>query len=489
MVQKRKNLPLWLILGLGLAFLLRLPSLFEPYSYGDECIYLTLGEAIRQGLALYRQIHDNKPPLLYLLAAVAGNLFWFRLILLAWGLITIFFFFKLAKILFPKKEKLIQVSTLTFAFLSSIPLFEGGVANAEVFMILPILAGIMLVFCGKKSAFKNYFLAGILFSLAVLFKVPAAFDFAAILVFLLIIFKKKNYKLLITNYFLLLLGFSAPIIITLLYFWSQGALSQYLSAAFFQNLPYLSSWGGGAQAGPLNQGLLLRFGVLLAFLSILWWKRKEVNPPFVFIFSWFGFSLFAATLSGRPYPHYLVQTLPSLSFLIAIFFSKLKPKQHFLVSISLATFLFAFFYFQFWVYHPFSPYRNFLLFISKRWSQQEYFASFGEKVSRDYKLAQFLATSTQENEKLFIWGDSPCVYALSRHLPVGRYTAAYHIIDFDAYQETIQAIEKETPRFIIDLGDEKKPFPELGQLLLQKYSLFKEANGAKIFIRISQKMI
>ncbi len=55
----------FLLIIILLMILLRIPSLFEPYWYGDEGIYLTLGQAIRKGLLLYRDIHDNKPPLLY----------------------------------------------------------------------------------------------------------------------------------------------------------------------------------------------------------------------------------------------------------------------------------------------------------------------------------------------------------------------------------------------------------------------------------------
>lgn len=474
MVQKRKiKIPMWLILGLGLAFLLRLPSLFEPYSYGDECIYLTLGQAAQQGLTLYGQIYDNKPPLLYLLAALSGNLFWFRAILLFWGLMTIFLFFRLAQIFFPKKEKLVKISTLSFAFFSSIPLFEGGVANAEVFLILLTIAGILRVFCGKRQSKWVFFSAGIFFALAMLFKVPAVFDFAAVLVFLLITTTKKNYQLLITNYFFLALGFILPILASLAYFWSQGALNQYLTATFFQNLPYLSSWGGSPR---------LRFGFLVLFVGLLWWKRKEIENSLLFVLIWFAFSLFGATLSGRPYPHYLVQSLPSLCLLLAFFFSKLKPKEHLFLSASLAIFLLTLFYFRFWVYSPFSPYKNFLLFATKRYSQEKYFASFGQKVGRDYQLAQFLALHTQKNEKVFIWGDSACVYALSRRLPVGRYTVAYHIADFDGFKETASALEKEKPGFIIDLQDETKPFPQLREILAKNYSLFKTIDGAKIFV-------
>ena len=54
---------------------------FEPYYYGDEMIYLALGQGLRQGIPLYLGLHDNKPPLLYLTAAISGNLFLFKVIL------------------------------------------------------------------------------------------------------------------------------------------------------------------------------------------------------------------------------------------------------------------------------------------------------------------------------------------------------------------------------------------------------------------------
>ena len=68
----------WVFLFLIFLFL-RLPSLFEPYWYGDEGIYLTLGQGVRKGLVLYQQIHDNKPPTLYYLAALGQTVFGFRL--------------------------------------------------------------------------------------------------------------------------------------------------------------------------------------------------------------------------------------------------------------------------------------------------------------------------------------------------------------------------------------------------------------------------
>jgi len=60
-------------------------------------IYLALGEGVRQGIPLYLSLHDNKPPLLYLAAAISGNLFIFKVILAFWNIATVYIFWKLIK--------------------------------------------------------------------------------------------------------------------------------------------------------------------------------------------------------------------------------------------------------------------------------------------------------------------------------------------------------------------------------------------------------
>src|SRR6266446_2115484 len=78
--------------------LLRLPSLFEPYWYGDEGIYQVIGLALTRGRLLYSGIWDNKPPLLYVLYAIFhGDQPAIRLFSLFTGVITIILFYYLAK--------------------------------------------------------------------------------------------------------------------------------------------------------------------------------------------------------------------------------------------------------------------------------------------------------------------------------------------------------------------------------------------------------
>src|SRR3990167_11385237 len=133
------DLPMWMCGLLVLVLILRIPSFFEPYHYGDEMIYLTLGQGVRQGVPLYSGLHDNKPPLLYLTAAIAGNLFWFKAILALWSLITVYGFWKLVNYLYPKKESLHKISTIIFGLLTTLPLLEGNTVNAELFMIGPVI--------------------------------------------------------------------------------------------------------------------------------------------------------------------------------------------------------------------------------------------------------------------------------------------------------------------------------------------------------------
>src|SRR6185369_12395776 len=138
-MTKLFQIPKWLFIVLIAIIILRIPTFFEPYSYGDETIYLTLGEGMRHGLTLYKDIHDNKPPLLYATAALAGSLFWFKAILCFWMIGTTVLFWKLTEHLFPKKKNLQCIATIVFAILTTLPLLEGRTANAELFMLGPTI--------------------------------------------------------------------------------------------------------------------------------------------------------------------------------------------------------------------------------------------------------------------------------------------------------------------------------------------------------------
>jgi len=480
---KKLHTPTWLFILLLLVLILRIPSFFEPYSYGDQMIYLTLGEAVRRGIPLYSAIHDNKPPLLYIMAALAGSLFWFKAILAVWNLITIFLFWKLSETLFPKQGKLQKVATVIFALLTTLPLLEGNIVNAELFMVGPIIAAYLILF-SRKLNFRNIFAGGILFGLATLFKVPAAFDLPAI-IFLWFVTNKlsrKTLKEFVLNTIYLVAGFLAPIAVTIIWYAGRGALTEYLSAAFLQNVGYLSSWRPGEIAQPFltrNFPLLVR-GVTVAFgLTILFLKRKKLSKNFVFLTTWLIFTLFAVTLSERPYPHYLIQSIAPVSFLFAILLTQ-KSIEQVLVIVPLAITALVPVYFRFW-YYPTAPYYlRFIRFATGTISRDVYISSFDNKTLTKYKVASFVASSTMTSDKIFVWGDDSAIYALSRRFPPGKYITDYHIKDFSSETETIGILKKDMPEFVVVFPD-ASPFPQLAVFLRANYAIAETINGAEIW--------
>jgi len=478
------HLPAWVVGILALVLILRIPSFFEPYYYGDETIYLTLGQGMRQGLTLYKDIHDNKPPLLYLTAAAAGNLFWFKTILCFWSLITITFFYKLSAKLFEKNKKAQIISTSIFAILTTIPLFEGNIVNAEPFMIgFSIIALYTLLSNGLSS--KKIFFAGFLFGIGTLFKVPAAFDLPIIAIYWFITNDFKSWPKVIKNTAILGLGFASPILFTLAWYYMKGALPEYIKAAFLQNVGYLSSFRPNDIQKPFyirNGPLLIRAAVVFVGTVILFLLRKKLSKKFILFCVWTFLGLFAVTLSERPYPHYFIQVLAPVSFLLGMFFAEKGIEQSFVV-IPLALSFFVPVYYKFYYYQTASYYARFINFATGRTSKAEYFQSFAKTVNRNYKIADFLVTVTLPTDHVFMWDpDSATVYALSRRLPPIKYVADYHIADYSSLSEVAKQLAANPPKFIILTS--RYPFPNISSLLKKKYILINQIENANIYGRI-----
>lgn len=469
--------------------LLRIPSIFEPGWYGDEGIYLVLGSGFRKGLLWYREIHDNKPPLLYLLAAMTNSVAYFRALLLVWMAGTLVVFDGLIKKIVKNKWAR-RLSLTTFLVFTTLPTIEGNIANAEIFMILPTILGVSILVTGMKKKLNNwmYLLAGGLFSLAVLFKVPALFEFLG-LGFFLIVMVNKNLKGMFASlkevrWWIVLVGFLVPIVFSLVYYWVKGAGQEYLVAAFLQNVGYLSSWRTGSitKSGASTQsGLALRGVLLLLAMVVFWVMGKKLDWKYKMIWVWFGFSLFGALLSERPYPHYLIQTVASGSLLLGLTAEKIKTGWW--TGLAVAVMVFSIFKYKFYFFPVFSYYNKFVRMIGKQISYEEYADSFDWRVGRTRRLTTYLRSITEPGERIFIWGDEPFVYFESDTLPVGKYTVAYHVIDFEAIEQTAELLISEKPRIIVRMTSETRTFNELRGILEDNYALVKEIDDARIYLR------
>lgn len=492
------NLPKWVLGILALVLILRIPSFFEPYYYGDEMIYLSLGQGVKHGLTLYKDIHDNKPPLLYLLASVSENLFVFKAILCFWNLVTVTFFYKLAQIIFKSKFKnnsednlrKTKFATIIFAILTTIPLFEGNIVNSELFLIGFSIIGLYILLPKKQvsqnTTAKQIFLAGIMFGIGTLFKVPAMFDLPIIIVYWFITTDFKNWGEVFKKTFILFLGFATPILITFIFFYFKGALPDYIKAAFLQNVGYLSSFRPGDIQKPFyirNAPLIARGLVVLVGSIILFICKRRLTKKFILISLWVLFGLFAVTLSERPYPHYFIQVAAPISLLFSIFFVEKSVEQS-LTIIPLFLAFFVPFYYKFYYYQSGSYYNRFINFSLGRINKTEYFQSFSSTTTRNYEISKFLSQSSRPTDNVFMWdSDSAVVYALSRRLPPIKYVADYHVNDFSSRLEVAKQLEVLKPKFIILTSSH--PYPEINMLIKSNYVLVHQVQNANIYSRLN----
>lgn len=433
-------------------FFLRLPSLFEPNWYGDEGVYQVLGIAINNGRLLYRDIWDNKPPFLYMLySGVGSDQFAIRLLSLIFGLLSVFVFFLLAKKIFSeaKDNRAVFMSTGIFTLLFGLPLLEGNIANAENFLILPVLISALLVFKSKDNL-RTLFLSGFFASLAFLFKIVGLFDFAAFFVFIFIVsIAKINKKYILGESEKLItfsLGFFIPIFLTAVFFFFQkDAFSYFIDATFFANIGYV----GYGNNFLFPQGLLvLKLLALGAVTAILFKNRNKIGNTEIFILTWFAFSLFSALFSGRPYTHYLLVLISSFSLLAGlILYNKKLRRIHLIILVLSIIVLYK--NFSFFTKIP-QYYYNFLSFVTNNESVLSYRNFFDKQTAVDYELSSYVLLHTNKNDNIFIWGNNPQVYKMANKLPPGKYTVAYHITGYkDGIKETSEMLKIKNPKIII----------------------------------------
>ena len=144
-------------------------------------------------------------------------------------------------------------------------------------------------------------------------------------------------------------------------------------------------------------------------------------------------------------------------------------------------FAFTLFKFKFYFYPVLRYYSNFYSYIIGKKSISDYQKYFGYQVNSVYKISDFIKNNTSPNDKIFVWGDEPYIYALSNRLPSSKYTVAYHIIDFNGYQITMDKIKANLPKFIIYYKMPNRSFNDLNIFMTNYYYVDEIIDNATIF--------
>ncbi|MDP2181959.1 MAG: hypothetical protein Q8K99_05235 [Actinomycetota bacterium] len=324
---------LGLVASVLLVVCLRLPYVNAPLDI-DEGTYAATVMKAASGYSLYADLNTNRPPLLYayysasraldhalgLSPAVSIRL----LALLACAFTVAVVFWSLGQ-LFGLKTAL--VGGVVTALLASMPLTQAVGGNAEVFM-LPFYAasGVLVLLSVRRAGRRGIVyavLAGAACALAALTKQVGAIAALLPLAALPLAPSKDNRRLVLLG------GFSGGLVVVALaaLAWTllTGQFREFLVFGGFSNLYYVQMpMRATAIANLLYSLRLLRLEftlpALCVVLALIWGilQRDKSVWLMVFALAWLGLSFLGVAASGRYYPHYYVQMVPSLAVGAAI---------------------------------------------------------------------------------------------------------------------------------------------------------------------------
>lgn len=477
----------WLILLLTFALILRLPSLGEPLWYLDENIYLAIGQSLDNQATLYQDITDfpNKPPLIYWFAGLVGHIGWWRFSGLIFQLAAVTSWYLLSKLVFKVKDVILVGAGLVFVFLLTGPLVEGTITNGETFFVPTVIVGLSLMLWSmakyqqnQKFFSKVFILSGVILGLASLWKFQAWADLVAagiILIYWLFTRSSKQRRQSYYGAAKLIGGLAVTYLIFGLVWTSlpdQNLIT--LVRGLSLDSPYLdtgleltrpATWMG------LNS-VWLRATWMIG-LSLLWsaylGKYQKKFTWFGVLGFWFIWATFGSLLSGRSYPHYLLQLAAPFSLSLALIFNSWpknrKPALALTGLIGVIGLIIA--QFNFFTYPVRGYYVNYLLHTSNQISTQEYYSWFNPDLPKLYRISDYINQTVLPEFRIYVWANAPQVYVLSKRQPATSVTTYFHTLDLELKQETIDQITTNPPSVIVVDSDKISSFIELQEFIDQ----------------------
>ncbi len=472
-----------------LTAIVRVPTLFEPLWYGDEAIYLTIGQQILRGDMLYVDVFDHKPPGIYYLTAASLAVFGhsvaaIKVVLLGWSVATLFALYFLARRLLDDRVAVLSVAI--FSLLATPTWLEGDLFGSEILMILTTCVALLLGLNGQP------FVAGLFFGLSLLLKVPAIFDFGAFFVFVALGLEKGSERRTLSELGRLTAGLVAPALMTAAYFAAEGALPEFYESAFAFNVDYTSSANDPFfEHGRLVLNALpaVALVAVLAAITLRRWRTGEGSAPseFQFIVLWLAFSFEGVLLGGHPYEHYLIQAAPPFSLLAAFTLTRADVRRYvgagLLVAVVAATVDRDFdldrkFYLEY--------YSNFVEYATGEKSFDDYANHLDGLTAGNYRLSSFLRDDSGGADiSIYVFSNQPAIYFLARMDPASKYITYFHIAgDERRKQKTVEAVAEARPQYIIAEDPPIGDFPQLERMIAEDYRFVRSEGVLQVYKRV-----
>ena len=295
----------------------------------DEGEYAYIGWRLGHNELPYRDWFDQKPPAVFFIYRVALSLpiepvraiHFVGLLFAAISTCALFFLgLRLLDCFWA------WLGAALFALLGADPLVQGTAANTELFMLCPLILSQIAFFtaAAKNQRYVSLMvLVGALTGIAFMFKQVAIVNWFLLVVFYPV-FARREERLRSAVSFIIWSAVGLLIVVGLvvLYFWTHGALYEFIENVFTHNLKYIGAVGASARLeycwGTLT--ILARtqtIAWMFAAVGLVALLRSTRAKLSIFLVAWLITSAIGVSASGYFFPHYFQQLLAPLALAAA----------------------------------------------------------------------------------------------------------------------------------------------------------------------------
>ncbi len=430
----------------------------------DEGEYAYAGQLILQGVPPYKLLYNMKLPGIYaayaLILAVFGQTHrGIHLGLLMVNSATIVIVFLLGKRLFGGLGGL--ASALAFAILSIGPAVQGFSANAEHFVILPAVGGILLLLRALDARKLGFvFASGLLLGISFIVKQHGLFFVAfggAYLLYHKLRASPRDYKQMGVSLLVLFAGAAVPFAVTCLILYLAGVFDKFwlwtvvYARQYVLQIPLASA----PRIFIMRTTTLVESAYLLWLLaaaglvSVCWRKKSRVHAPFAVGYVLFSFAAVCPGLYFRP--HYFVLLLPAAGLLVGS--SAVAIRELFAMS-------------RLWsAKTALSILVVLLAGVNGLWKQRTYLVDASpERISRmaygpnpfieSLEIAKFVRENSGPDETVAVIGSEPQIYFYSKRRSATGHIYTYALMEEQTFahemqEEMISEIEESKPGFLL----------------------------------------
>lgn len=326
-----------IILILVASVIFRIPFLGEPLDR-DSGLFVYLGYMHGEGSLLYKDLPSSRPPGIAFLFSLVFRFFQptditVSIFVMCWAILNALLIYLLAVVLV--NDFLFScLAVFLYGFLSSSPFLNGEGAMTESFMVTFNMLGFYFLLKAKsKPRLPLFLIAGFSFGISILFKQVGVFDYAAAIVYLLILvwFGHDKITSFLKKSTVFTFAFVFPFLATISYYAYKGAFKEFIFWIFEFNFKYAKLlgydtanywqkfWYFNSNIFRVNSLIWIGSAIFILllgrdiFLRVILKKGtlNQMSSKIILLFCWGMFSFTGVCSSGRFFPHYYLTILPS----------------------------------------------------------------------------------------------------------------------------------------------------------------------------------